>query len=110
MVHIEEGRSARLRQFFARFVALKGAATDPRIERAFAAGVAWPASFVSPAGFIACEGVQDSALGRRLAAAFERRDGHRVQTLRIDGAPDETCWVAGERWWLSTAAATELER
>ena len=145
MVHIEEGRSARLRQFFARFVALKGAATDPRIERAFAAtrrevfalrvggrllfplhatggfggmlkvvrpdaGMAWPASFVSPAGFIACEGVQDSALGRRLAAAFERRDWHRVQTLRIDGAPDETCWVAGEGWWLSTGAATELER
>ncbi len=74
------------------------------------AGMAWPASFVSPAGFIACEGVQDSALGRRLAAAFERRDWHRVQTLRIDGAPDETCWVAGEGWWLSTAAATELER
>lgn len=72
-------------------------------------GTAWPASFVSPAGFIACEGVQDTVLGSRLAAAFSRRNLQAVRTLRIDVAPDETCWFAGDDWWLSTAPPTEAE-
>ncbi len=67
-------------------------------------GMAWPACFVSPAGFIACDGVQDTALGRRLADAFARRDWREVRALRFDPAPDESCWIAGDGWWLSTAA------
>jgi protein-L-isoaspartate(D-aspartate) O-methyltransferase len=27
----------------------------------------------------------------------------RVRSLRLDGVPDETCWLAGEDWWLSAA-------
>jgi protein-L-isoaspartate(D-aspartate) O-methyltransferase len=28
-----------------------------------------------------------------------------IASLRLDGAPDATCWLAGNGWWLSTAAA-----
>ena len=68
---------------------------------------AWPAAFVSPAGFIACEGLQDQASGRRLAAAFAGGGWQEVRTLRTDDARDGTCWFAGEGWWLSTAAADD---
>ena len=74
-----------------------------------ACGTAWPASFVSPAGFIACEGVQDHALARRLAETFSRRDWREVRALRIDGHPDGTCWFAGDGWWLSTEAPADQE-
>jgi len=26
-----------------------------------------------------------------------------IASLRLDSAPDETCWLAGEGWWISTA-------
>jgi protein-L-isoaspartate(D-aspartate) O-methyltransferase len=29
----------------------------------------------------------------------------RVQSFRFDDARDDTCWFAGDGWWLSTAAA-----
>ena len=67
-------------------------------------GPAWPAAFVSPAGFIACEGLQDQAGGRRLAAAFAGGGWQEVRSLRTEDAPDGTCWFAGEGWWLSTEA------
>jgi protein-L-isoaspartate(D-aspartate) O-methyltransferase len=69
-------------------------------------GLVWPATFISRAGFIACEGMQDAAAGRRLAEAFSGELGHQwhqVRSFRIDEAPDDTCWYAGEGWWLSTA-------
>jgi len=70
-------------------------------------GPAWPAKFVSTAGFIACEGLQDVGGGRRLAAAFAGGGWEEVRNLRIDDAPDGTCWFAGEGWWLSTEAADD---
>ncbi len=69
-----------------------------------ASGLAWPARFVSQAGFIPCQGRQDDAAGRRLSAAFARKDWRAVQSLRLDGAPDAACWYAGDDWWLSTEA------
>jgi protein-L-isoaspartate(D-aspartate) O-methyltransferase len=27
-----------------------------------------------------------------------------VKSFRIDESPDDTCWFAGDGWWLSTAA------
>ncbi len=68
------------------------------------AGAAWPARFVSPADFIACEGRQDDETGRRLATAFAGGGWRAVRSLHLDGKPDQTCWFAGDDWWLSTAA------
>ncbi len=65
---------------------------------------AWSARFVTPAGFIGCRGGQDEEAARRLAAAVSRGGESAVRSLRRDGAPDATCWLEGEGWWLSTAA------
>jgi protein-L-isoaspartate(D-aspartate) O-methyltransferase len=67
-------------------------------------GSNWPAKFVSRAAFIGCSGQQDEDAGRRLAAAFSSH-WDQVRSFRIDDAKDDTCWFAGDGWWLSTAAA-----
>jgi protein-L-isoaspartate(D-aspartate) O-methyltransferase len=67
-------------------------------------GANWPAKFVSRAGFIGCVGLQDKEAGERLAEAFSK-GWERVRSLRRDGSPDESCWFAGDGWWLSTAEA-----
>ena len=67
-------------------------------------GSAWPAKFVSRAAFIGCTGPQDADASRRLAAAFSS-GWEQVQSFRIDDARDDTCWFAGDGWWLSTAEA-----
>ncbi len=73
-----------------------------RVERP-QAGSSWPARFVSRVSFIPCQGGQDDATGQRLAAAFAGGGWQDVQSLRLDGAPDATCWFAGDGWWLSAA-------
>lgn len=72
-------------------------------------GPIWPASFVSPAAFIACSGQQDEAMARLLQAAFAGGALNRVQSFRIDDAFDDTCWCKGDGWWLSTAAPNEAD-
>ena len=62
----------------------------------------WPAKFVSRAAFIGCVGLQDMEAGHRLTDAFSR-DWRSVRSLRLDRSPDESCWFAGDGWWLSTA-------
>lgn len=69
-------------------------------------GPAWPAKFVSRAAFIGCSGWQDPDAGRRLTAAFSSY-WENVRWFRTDDAKDDTCWFAGDGWWLSTAAATD---
>ncbi len=69
------------------------------------AGLAWPARFICVAGFIGCQGLQDEETGRRIATAFEGGDWQAVRSIRLDGTPDATCWLAGDDWWLSTEAA-----
>jgi protein-L-isoaspartate(D-aspartate) O-methyltransferase len=65
---------------------------------------AYAARFLRPAGFIEFSGARDPEIGRRLAAAFRRDRGIPVQSLRrAPDEPDETCWLAGDGWWLSTA-------
>jgi protein-L-isoaspartate(D-aspartate) O-methyltransferase len=66
-------------------------------------GLSWPARFVSRARFISCEGPQDPDASRRLTEAFSS-DWDRVRSFRIDEVADDTCWFAGDGWWLSTAA------
>lgn len=64
---------------------------------------AWPAKFVSRAAFIGCVGLQDEEAGQRLTEAFSK-NWDRVRSLRLDGSsPDDSCWFAGDGWWLSTA-------
>jgi protein-L-isoaspartate(D-aspartate) O-methyltransferase len=67
-------------------------------------GSTWPAKFVGRAGFIGCVGLQDEEAGRRLTEAFSK-NWDRVRSLRLDGSPDDSCWFAGDGWWLSTAVA-----
>ena len=66
-------------------------------------GPSWPARFASRASFIPCQGGQDDAAGRRLAAAFAGGGWQAVRSLRLRSVPDATCWFAGDGWWLSTA-------
>ena len=65
-------------------------------------GAIWPAKFAGRAQFIGCVGLQDEEAGHRLKDAFA--DGwESVRSLHLDNAPDQTCWFAGDGWWLSTA-------
>jgi protein-L-isoaspartate(D-aspartate) O-methyltransferase len=43
-----------------------------------------------------------------LNAAFERGGKESVQSLRIDEAIDDTCWFAGDGWWLSTSESASV--
>ncbi|MCB1539940.1 MAG: methyltransferase [Rhodoblastus sp.] len=63
----------------------------------------WPARFLFPVAFIACETERDHAAERGLAERFRDESWRDVHSLRFD-APDETCWLAGPDWWLSSAA------
>ena len=60
------------------------------------------AEFISPAAFIPCAGARNSEMAQRLAKAFRHGNMWEVRSLRRDASPDESCWVAGENWWLST--------
>jgi protein-L-isoaspartate(D-aspartate) O-methyltransferase len=59
------------------------------------------ARFVCPAMFVPCIGARDEETAQKLSVAFERGDMQKVKSLRRDSQPDETCWCAGDGWWLS---------
>jgi protein-L-isoaspartate(D-aspartate) O-methyltransferase len=62
------------------------------------------ARFIMPVLFIPCVGARDEDTAKKLAEAFKRGDMKNVRSLRRSTQPDETCWCAGNGWWLSTAA------
>ena len=66
-------------------------------------GTIWSAKFAGRAQFIGCVGLQDEEAGRRLTDAFAA-NWESVRSVRFDDAPDDSCWYAGNGWWLSTAA------
>jgi protein-L-isoaspartate(D-aspartate) O-methyltransferase len=66
-------------------------------------GAIWPAKFIGRAQFVGCVGLQNAEAGRRLTRAFSA-GWERVQSFRLDDARDDSCWFAGDGWWLSTAA------
>ena len=70
--------------------------------RKLAHGSAWPADFVTKAAFIPCVGGQHPETGLRLHAAFRAGGSEAVRCFRLDDAMDDTCWFAGDEWWLST--------
>jgi protein-L-isoaspartate(D-aspartate) O-methyltransferase len=61
-----------------------------------------PAQFLPwRVSFIPCEGAQDGEAAERLRTALAGDDMGSVRSLRLGSAPDASCWVAGEGWWLS---------
>lgn len=64
----------------------------------------YPARYVSQTGIVHCVGGRDGTAEQRLTAAVARSGMTNVRSLRrAPDEPDETCWLAGEKWWLSTA-------
>src|SRR5688572_5391924 len=64
----------------------------------------YSARFVSPAVFIPCIGGRDETTARRLTQVFRCRGTGNVNALHVGMPPDDTCWFAGEGWWLSAEA------
>jgi protein-L-isoaspartate(D-aspartate) O-methyltransferase len=76
------------------------------VERHAAETRHYPVRHVGPTGIIHCVGGRDPVAEERLNAALARSHMTNVRSLRrAPDEPDETCWLAGEGWWLSTAAA-----
>jgi protein-L-isoaspartate(D-aspartate) O-methyltransferase len=68
-------------------------------------GDVWPARFLSPVVFIACEGAQDAAIGQRLDEALRRGGYGKVRSLRFGEKPGRSDWLRGDGWALSTEPA-----
>jgi protein-L-isoaspartate(D-aspartate) O-methyltransferase len=68
-------------------------------------GDVWPARFLSGVVFIACEGAQDRAIGRKLDQAFRRGGSGRVRSLRFGEEPRPSDWLRGDGWALSAEPA-----
>ncbi len=67
-------------------------------------GAGFSARVICRAAFTPCVGAQTESLLVPLAAAFEDGSWREVRSLHVGGnAPDESCWLAGHGWWLSTA-------
>ena len=64
---------------------------------------AWPAKFLGGVVFIACEGVQDAAAGRRLDEAFRRGGAQAVRWLRFNSGESKGVWLRGDGWVLTEA-------
>ena len=69
-------------------------------------GGRFAARFVCAAAFVPCAGARDEETATKLSAAFRRGSWRDVKSLRRRTEPDETCWVAGKAWWLSTKEET----
>jgi protein-L-isoaspartate(D-aspartate) O-methyltransferase len=65
-------------------------------------GSGFAARFLLQTLFVPCVGARDEKTGDRLAQAFRNGEWAKVKTLHRSGAPDESCWFAGDGWWLST--------
>jgi protein-L-isoaspartate(D-aspartate) O-methyltransferase len=60
------------------------------------------ARFLMQVQFVSCVGARNETTAQRLGEAFRHGDGNKVKSLRRNEPVDESCWVAGEGWWLST--------
>ncbi len=70
-------------------------------------GDRYEARFLCPAMFIPCIGARDEETAAKLSVAFKRGDFRNVKSLRRGTEPDETCWCAGNGWWLSSASMSD---
>lgn len=64
------------------------------------AGREYAARFLCPVQFVPCIGAQDEQASRALKAAFRRGHSDRVRRLARDNMPGDSCWLAGNGWWL----------
>ncbi len=62
----------------------------------------YAARFLCSVRFVACVGAQNAQAERVLDAAFRRGNWNQVRSLFRNDHPDESCWCAGNGWWLST--------
>jgi protein-L-isoaspartate(D-aspartate) O-methyltransferase len=67
------------------------------------------AEFVSGTMIYHDKAGRSDAAGARLAQAFRFSPGvawapPKIASLRLGGMPDETAWLTGDGWWLSTSA------
>ena len=60
------------------------------------------ARFVMQAQFVPCTGARTAKMEEKLTAAFRDTGWTKVKSLQRNDAVDESCWLAGEGWWLST--------
>jgi protein-L-isoaspartate(D-aspartate) O-methyltransferase len=71
----------------------------------------WPARFATPVAIIDCSQGRDADSEERLRSAFLGGDSDQVRSLRRSpDLPDDTCWLEGEEWWLSTTLTVRSER
>jgi protein-L-isoaspartate(D-aspartate) O-methyltransferase len=76
------------------------------VTRCGGSPVCYDARFAGRVGIIDCVGGRDPTAEARLLATLARVRGDfsAIRSLRrAPEEPDETCWLAGEGWWLSTA-------
>jgi len=59
------------------------------------------ARFLMQVQFVPCIGARDEATAQRLSEAFRNSGWAKVKSLHRGDAVDESCWFAGDGWWLS---------
>jgi protein-L-isoaspartate(D-aspartate) O-methyltransferase len=60
------------------------------------------ARFLMQVQFVPCIGARNEMTAHRLAEAFRNGNWNRVRSLRRTETEDESCWLSGDGWWLST--------
>jgi protein-L-isoaspartate(D-aspartate) O-methyltransferase len=71
----------------------------------------YPARFVHHVGIISCIGGRTPEAEASLAEALAKAPLSAVRSLRRPPEePDESCWLAGDGWWLSTAPVPAEDR
>jgi protein-L-isoaspartate(D-aspartate) O-methyltransferase len=60
------------------------------------------ARFLLQVQFVPCIGARDETTAQRLTVAFRSNEWAKVKSLRRNDSPDDSCWFAGNGWWLST--------
>jgi protein-L-isoaspartate(D-aspartate) O-methyltransferase len=63
---------------------------------------AFAARFLMQVQFVPCIGARDETTAHRLADAFRDGKWTKVKALHRNVPEDESCWVVGDGWWLST--------
>lgn len=62
----------------------------------------WSAKFVSQVSFIPCIGARDEAIAIKLSKAYQAGGARKVRSFHRDKILDNSCWIEGNGWWLST--------
>lgn len=60
------------------------------------------ARFLLQVQFVPCMGARSETTAQRLSEAFRNNGWTKVKSLHRNDAGGESCWFAGDGWWLST--------